>query len=465
MATTPTATSTVPKSLFALTWPLFIDLAFHFLTGALNTFMVGHVSYKSVAALAVGNQVLDLCITLFNFIGIGSSVVIAQYLGAGDKPMARRVVQTAIGFNLLVGAVTMLAVTIGADSLLRLMNMPADLMADGHIYLTLIGICLIPEAAALCMAAALRAHGHTRDAMYVTLVANIITFVGNALLLFGWFGLPKMGVAGVAVSTIVGRLVALGVLIWLLQKRTGIRLVLRQLFVWPREVLGKIMHIGLPAAGENLSWMLQFMVVTSFVALMGDKALATQSFFFQICLFILLFGLSIGLGTEILVGHLVGAGKFEQAYRQLLRSLRLGLLVTAAVVIPAALGGGHYLMGLFTDDVEILALASQLFLVSLILEPGRTFNIVVINSLRATGDARFPLLMGLISMWGIAIPLAWYLGLHLGWGLVGIWLAFAADEWTRGLSMYWRWKSRRWEKKVLVHPLAESTSAPGLAGA
>ena len=105
------ATTTEPKSLFGLTWPLFIDLAFHFLTGALNTFMVGHVSYQSVAALAVGNQVLDLCITLFNFIGIGSSVVIAQYLGAGDRRMARRVVQTAIGFNLLVGAVTMLVVT------------------------------------------------------------------------------------------------------------------------------------------------------------------------------------------------------------------------------------------------------------------------------------------------------------------------------------------------------------------
>ena len=458
-------THTQPRSLFKLTWPLFIDLAFHFLTGALNTFMVGKVSYQSVASLAVGNQIFDLCITLFNFIGIGSSVVIAQYLGAGDRSMARRVVHTAIGFNLLVGAITTVVVIVGADNLLHLMNMPDDLMADGHTYLTVIGLCLVPEAATLCMAAALRAHGHTREAMYVTMVANIITFAGNALLLFGWFGLPKMGVAGVAWSTVVGRLVALGLIIYLMQKRTGIRLRLRQLFVWPREVLGKIMHIGLPAAGENLSWMLQFMVVTSFVALMGDKALATQSFFFQICLFILLFGLSIGLGTEILVGHLVGAGKFEQAYRQLLRSLRLGLLVTAAVVIPAALGGGHYLMGLFTDDAEILAMASQLFLVSLILEPGRTFNIVVINSLRATGDARFPLLMGLISMWGIAIPLAWYLGLHLGWGLVGIWLAFAADEWTRGLSMYWRWKSRRWEKKVLVHPLAESTSAPGLAGA
>ena len=416
-----------PGSLFQLTWPLFIDIAFHFLTGALNTFMVGQVSYQSVAALAVGNQILDLCITLFNFIGIGSSVVIAQYLGAGDKAMTRRVVHTAIGFNLLVGLICSL---------------------------TVIGLCLLPEAAALCMAAALRAHGHTREAMYVTLVANLITFVGNALLLFGYFGLPKMGVAGVAWSTVVGRLVALALLVYLLQKRTGIRLVLRQLFQWPREVLGKIMHIGLPAAGENLSWMLQFMVVTSFVALMGDKALATQSFFFQICLFILLFGLSIGLGTEILIGHMVGAGKFELAYRQLLRSLKLGLLVTAIVVVPMAFGGGHYLMSLFTEDADIVAMATQLFFISLILEPGRTFNIVVINSLRATGDARFPLMMALVSMWGIAIPLAWFLGLHLGWGLVGIWLAFAADEWTRGLAMYWRWRSRRWEKKVLVQVAA-----------
>ena len=94
-----------PGSLFALTWPLFIDLALHFLTGALNTFMVGHVSYQGVAALAVGNQVFDLAITLFSFVSIGTSVVITQYLGAGDREKARIVIHTAIGFNLLVGLV------------------------------------------------------------------------------------------------------------------------------------------------------------------------------------------------------------------------------------------------------------------------------------------------------------------------------------------------------------------------
>lgn len=447
-----TDTNVENKSLFQLTWPLFIDIAFHFLTGALNTFMVGKVSYQSVAALAVGNQIFDLCITIFNFIGIGSSVVIAQYLGAGRRDIARQVVHLAIGINLLVGFVTSMCIIFGADTILHAMNMPDSLLKDGHIYLTLIGLCLIPEAAGLCMAAALRAHGNTREAMYVTMLANLVTFGGNALLLFGYFGLPKMGVAGVAISTVVGRVIALALLIYLLQKRTGITLIFRELFQWQKTLVHKILHIGLPAAGENLSWMLQFMVITSFVALLGDKALATQSFFFQISLFIMLFGLAIGLGTEIIIGRLVGAAQFEKAYRQLLHSLKLGLLVTAIVVVPAAFGGGHFLMSSFTDDQEIIAMATQLFFISLILEPGRTFNIVVINSLRATGDARFPLMMALFSMWGIAIPLSWFLGLHLGWGLIGIWIAFACDEWTRGLSMYWRWKSRRWEKKALVHP-------------
>ncbi|MGL4889336.1 MAG: MATE family efflux transporter, partial [Aeromonas veronii] len=373
-----------PGTLFALTWPLFIDLALHFLTGALNTFMVGHVSYQGVAALAVGNQVFDLAITLFSFVSIGTSVVITQYLGAGDREKSRVVIHTAIGFNLLIGLVAAIGVMAGASTMLALMNLPANLMSDGTLYLQIIGLCLLPEAAALCLAATLRAHGHTRQAMYVTLIVNLITFVGNLLLLYGWFGLPQLGVAGVAISTVAGRLVGVVLLVWLVARKTGIRLVVRDIVHPSREMLGKVLHIGLPAAGENLSWMLQFMVVTAFVGLLGDKALATQSYFFQICLFILLFGLSIGLGNEIIIGHLAGARQFDRAYQQLLKSLKLGLAVTCVIAVAAALNG-RTIISLFTDDADIITQVAQLFLISLILEPGRTFNLVVINALRATG--------------------------------------------------------------------------------
>ncbi|HBL01576.1 MAG TPA: MATE family efflux transporter, partial [Aeromonas salmonicida] len=438
-----------PGPLFSQAWPLSVELAPLFRNGAPNAVMVGHVSYQGVAALAVGNQVSDLAITLFRFVSIGNSVVITQYLWAGDREKARIVIHTAIGFNLLVGLVAAVGVLAGASTMLSLMNLPAHLMGDATLYLQIIGLCLLPEAAALCLAATLRAHGHTRQAMYVTLTVNLITFVGNLLLLYGWFGLPQLGVAGVAISTVAGRIVGVVLLVWLVTRKTGIRLRMPEIVRPSKVMLDKVLHIGLPAAGENLSWMLQFMVVTAFVGLLGDKALATQSYFFQICLFILLFGLSIGLGNEIIIGHLAGARRFEQAYNQLMKSLKLGLIVTTLIAIAAALNG-RAIISLFTDDPDIITQVAQLFLISLILEPGRTFNLVVINALRATGDARFPLYMALVSMWGIAVPLAYFLGIMQGYGLVGIWLALACDEWVRGLAMFWRWRSRRWQNKILV---------------
>ncbi len=102
--------SVADKSLFQISWPLFVDIAFHFMTVAANTFMVGMISYQAVAALSVGNQIFDLCITLFNFIGIGSSVVIAQYLGSGRRETAQQVVFIAISINLMVGACVCLGI-------------------------------------------------------------------------------------------------------------------------------------------------------------------------------------------------------------------------------------------------------------------------------------------------------------------------------------------------------------------
>lgn len=437
------------QSLFQITWPLLIDLGLHFLTAAINTFMVSHVSDQAVAALSVGNQVFEVSMTLFNFVAIGSSVVVTQYLGARQHDVARGVIYQALGFNALIGLAVAAMVLLGDVTILRWMNTPASLVTMSLSYLQIMGLCLIPEAVSFCLAASLRAYGFTKEAMYVTTTVNILTVIGNALLLYGWFGLPEMGVTGVALSTLCCRMIGFCMLIVLLQVRLHIRIQIQRCFAFSRHILGQIMHIGLPAAGEQLSWMLQMMVLTSFVALLGDLMLAAQSYFFQISMFMMLFGLAIGLGTEILIGHMVGAGEMDKAYRQLLHSLKIGLVLTViSVLVLVALA--HPLLSLFTDDPAIIRVVTHLFMLSLILETGRTFNIVVISSLRATGDARFPFYMGLLSMWGLSIPIAYWFGIHLGWGLLGIWCGFAVDEWVRGLAMFWRWKSRRWEKKVLV---------------
>lgn len=103
----------------------------------------------------------------------------------------------------------------------------------------------------------------------------------------------------------------------------------------------------------------------------------------------------------------------------------------------------------FTQDPDALNMILPLFMLSLLLEPGRTQNIVMVNALRATGDARFPFYVALFFMWGVAIPIGYLLGITLEMGLLGIWIGFASDEWLRGLVNAWRWKSRRWESKRL----------------
>lgn len=108
------------------------------------------------------------------------------------------------------------------------------------------------------------------------------------------------------------------------------------------------------------------------------------------------------------------------------------------------------LLGLFTEDQSIIDLGSRLLLLSIFLEPGRVFNVVIINSLRAAGDVKFPVVMGVFSMWGVAVLLSFVLGITFNLGLIGVWIALGCDEWCRGLMMLFRWRSRAWQSMSLT---------------
>lgn len=434
-----------PNRLLPLAWPLFVEHGLHVLTGVVDVFMVSHVSDGAVAALAVAQQLVVWFIVAFNLIGIGALVVVTHHLGAGDRDGARKVAATAIAACFWLGVIASAVIALAAAPLLRMMQLPPSLMGYAGPFLTVVGAGLVFEALSLGIGAALRAHGHTREVMLVALLMNVINVIGNAIALYGWFGLPQFGVVGVAVSTVTARACAAFLLWWLLTRRHGLHFGLRDVVAPSRERLGRILHIGAPAAGENISWYSAYMVVTTFSARLGEQALATQSYWMSVTGFMIVTSAAIGQATEILIGHLIGAGRFDEAYRQLLRSLRVAFAVT--VVVAGSIGlASPWIMTAFSSDPAVLAMGTLLLRLAVPLEAGRTFNLVVINALRASGDARFPFYVGLASMWGVWVPLAWLFGLQLGWGLLGIWAACNCDEWLRGMLMYRRWRRRQWLK-------------------
>lgn len=436
------------RSLLSLTWPIFIDLSLHFATLIINTIMVGMVSVKAVAELTIGNQVFDLALIIFNFFNIGVCVVCAQALGANNKRLARRLIHVGLGVNLIIGTIVSIAIFMASGFIVDIMQVPEEIKESSHNYLQILSLSFLPLSICLVGSAILRAHNCTRDAMYVSMLVNIITVIGNTLFLFGYLGVPVMGVEGVAISTVLSRTVGCLAFIPLIIARTNTRIIPRFMFVFRRKIISSILSIGLPGAGENLSWHTQYMFMTGVIASMGAMALATQGVYFQIVQVLMLFSISIGMGTELLVAHYTGAMKLDLANKQLIKSVKIGEVVTFLLTFSMPLGTGAFLVSCFTDNAEVLAIASGLFIITVFQEPGRILNIIIINSLRATGDTTFPVIMAVISMWGISVPLGCFLGLYLEWGLVGVWIGFAADEWVRGIAMLLRWKSLAWQKSA-----------------
>jgi len=436
-------------SMRKLVVPIFLDMFLHFITLIINTYMVTKVSVHLVGAMGAGNQVMDLFMTIFNFLSIGCSVVVAQALGAKKNDLVSNVIHASITSNTLFGIFSAIVIYVFGYNILNLLNVPKELINDSFSYLHILGFALLFDGIGMVLAAVLRIYNLATAVMLTSVLMNVITILGNAISLFGWFNLPNLGLQGVAISTLVGRLVGIFVLAYMLSQKAKVKIYFKKLLVVPFEILKKILSIGLPSAGENLLWMAQYMVAFGFVASMGEASLSVQTIYFQITLLILLCGASISVANEVIVGHLVGASEFNEAYTRTFRALRLGVFITLVVVL-IAYALKHQIMDALNLNENLRAIMLPLFTLSIFLEAGRTFNIVIVNALRASGDAKFPLITGLIFMWGLSLPLGYFLGIYLGWGIIGVWIGFCADEWLRGLANTWRWRSKKWQSKRLV---------------
>ena len=443
--------NSLPKQigLLALTWPIFIELFLHMLMGSTDTFMLSHISDEAVAAVGVANQLIFFMILVFGFVATGTAVLVSQNLGAGLQLDARKISGLSLSLNLVFGVLVSVIVVGFNDLFLQMFNLTPEIHRLAQQYLTIVGGTLFTQALLVTASAILRANGLTKEAMVISVVMNIIHLAGNSLFIYGLFGVPEMGVQGVAISTAISRAIAVILIFRLLYRRLPMKIAVEDYLNFNKSFIKKILKIGVPSAGENVVYNTSQMAITVIIGLMGAMALTTRVYTFNIMSFMMLFGIAIGQGTQILIGYKVGAREFDKAYHQLLKSLKLSIIITMAITV-IIVSIREPILGVFTTNKEIIREGSKVLLLCLILEPGRTFNIVVISSLRAAGDAVFPVKMAFVSMWGISVPLAYILGIKMGFGLSGVWIAFIVDEWFRGIIMYIRWKSRAWEKKVLV---------------
>ena len=427
--------SVVRPRLWPLAWPLFLELCLGIAVGMIGTVLAARVSVAAGGAFALANHVNSMLFILFRLIGAGIGVVVTQSLGRQRRAQADACARAALGASTWMGVVITVLAWSAAAPLLRLLNAPPEILPLARVLLQALALTVLFDAWNSAMASVVRAHMHTRDTLGVIVAMHAVHLV------LAWPSMQRWGLPGFAVALGASR--AAGLALHLLLWRWRLNLAPRWSDWWrlPRHEVGAMLHIGLPGAAENIAYRLAFMVSVAVAGQLGATALATQAYAQQIMYFVLLFGLATGFAVEIIVGHLIGAGELHEAHRLVRRALARGLVVSVLAALVAALAAPQ-LMRVFTQDAALIAAGTQLLWLTVLLEPGRTFNLVVINALRAAGDARYPVAAGAASMVLVLAGGSWLLGRHFG--LAGIWVAYAADEWVRGLLMWRRWATLGW---------------------
>lgn len=434
------------RQLAALAGPIFVETLLVMMLGAVDTFMLSRYSDNSVAAVGVVNQLMNLVFLFFEVISLGTSILCSQYIGAGQREKVIQTVGTSLLFNSIFGLLVSVALLFLAEDLLLLMGLRPNLMADGLPYMQIVGGLAFLQAISLSLSASLRSADKAKYPMYVSMVVNVLNIIGNYTFIFGKFGMPALGVEGAAISTSFCRLVSVIILFVVLFKK-HIPAFPKELFTpFPWIELKNLLKIGIPSAGEHISYSLSQIVITYFINIISNQALATRSYVTNIVMFTFIFAISIAQGGAILIGHLVGMKKIQAAYIIGKRIMRMGATMSVSLALLTAFFGKQ-ILSLLTSDSWIITTGVSILWVEVLLEHGRALNFFGVNALRSTGDIYFPVNVGITVMWTVQVIGSYVLGISMGWGLVAMWAVFALDENIRGFIFVRRWNSFKWAGK------------------
>lgn len=447
---TQSGTMTLPK-IFV---PFFIEMLLLNTMGTINTMMLSHYSDDAVAAVGAATQLIGMILTLYTVISTGSSIVINHNLGAGKKETASDAAFSSVvfcgTFSFILGTV----LSFFARPLLGLMHLEPHVLEYAVTYFRIAIQFSFFQAITSSISGIFRSYGKPRIAVCVSLTMNVLMAVFDYLIIFRPFDFPLRGVSGIAAGYVISQIAGLALNLFFL-KKTALGLRFHTKSLRTLRIIRQILRVGIPGGISSISYNLSQVISTSIIAILGTAAISTKIYVSNIVFYVYVLGLSLGMSTSLFIGWLSGAGKYEQAYRLNLQNLKITLLsnLTLSTLIFIF---SEQLLSLFTSDPAILSMGRSLMFVDILVEIGRGFNHIEENSLRGAGDVVYPMVVSMISCWTMSIFFSWFLGIRLGLGLPGCWLAFAMDEFFRGTAYLIRWRSRKWTTKTVSRQAAAS---------
>ncbi len=439
------------KYIFLLSLPIFVEQLLQLLVGNIDQIMISRYSHNSVAAIVNGNQIMTIIIIVLNMMSMAAAVIIPQQLSIGKKEQIDRISTLSVALIAVLGMGASLITVFLHTPIFKMMKVDAGIMDEASIYISIVGGFSIVQGLYLAIAAILRSHTFTKEVMLISIIMNVLNIVGNIILINGLFVFPRMGVTGAAISTAFSKTIGLVLILFMLFRKTEVKLSLRFLKRESMATLRQILSIGLPSGIECLSYQLSQMVVLGFINTLGNLEVVTKGYCSILANFCYIYAVSIAQATQISVGYLLGIKKLKELSKRVWNTMLIAFLCCVGLILVCYFNS-DLLLSMFSATEEIKALGHTVLFIEIFLEFGRSCNIVMTRMLIAVGDAKTPMIYGLSGHWLIAALFSYIIGIKMGYGLPGIWVALALDECARGAVYLVVFKSGKWKKHYMVSP-------------
>lgn len=437
------------KALTALIIPLIVEQLLAVLVGMADSIMVANVGEVAVSGVSLVDNIMVLLINIFAALATGGAVVAGQYLGQKREKDACIAAKQLIWFIFLCSVGITAIVYLGRNFILHSVfgAIDADVMSSANTYLMIVTASIPLIALYNGGAAIFRAMGNSKVSMQVSIVMNVINVAGNAILIYGF----HRGTEGVAIPTLVSRMVAAILILGLLCNQTRVLHLEKTLrYHLNGSMVKRILNIGVPNGLENSMFQLGKILVLSLVSTFGTSAIAANAVSNAVALFQILPGMAISLAVTTVISRCVGAGDYEQAKyytRKLLKITYCCMAVTVALifaVLPLIMKVYNLSAGTSAESEKILLFHGC----SAILVWPIAFNLPAV--FRASGDVRYSMITSIVSMWIFRIAFSYILGKYMGIGVFGVWIAMIIDWCFRAILFVYRYFSGKWQGRSAV---------------
>jgi putative MATE family efflux protein len=429
------------RRVLGLAWPVIGENMLETLLDIVNTVLVASLGAVALAGVGTGLQIMFFVLAALAALSVGSSVLVAQAVGAQDLARASRLARQSLLWSVICAVPLALVGWSLAGTIVGVFGVAPDVARIGTEYLQVAMGTVVVLVTLIIGGGVLRGAGDSRTPMLVALVANIVN-VGLAYsLIYGYAGLPALGAVGSAWATFVARSLALGLLLIVLWRgRNGVSIAGRGGWLPDWSVARQVLGLGIPASVEQLLLALGFLVLTILVAGLGTDTLAAQRIAMSALSFSFLPGIGFSIAATALVGQSIGARQ-PQAAAGVAR-----IATWWAVIWMSAIGGlilafAPAIMRVFTTDPAVVGIGAAGLRVMALTQPFWAVGMVRSGALRGTGDTRFPLLIGSVGIWS-AVLLVWLTLTFIGGGLPAVWAAFLITSPVTALLTWRRFRQR-----------------------